>query len=166
MVVVLLLGGSLLLFDCGWGSGYCYVVFCMLLCRGCSFCSGCRILSFCILLSCGLVLHIWSMLGHFWCLRDLVDCHFVACCDCLVWLLFCDWLCLWCCFVSMVCYDLPHRLRWSRAGPLGRNLLLAILSHFWVAHTGRLHQTWLCKHGEPGLCWSVLLVDLISCCCF
>ena len=58
MVVVLLLGDNLLLFDCGWGLGYCYVVFYMILCHGCSFCSGCKILFLCILLSCGLVLHI------------------------------------------------------------------------------------------------------------
>ena len=46
MVAVLLLGGSLLLFDCGQGSGYCYAVSCMPLCHDCSFCSGCKILFF------------------------------------------------------------------------------------------------------------------------
>ena len=35
MVAVSLLGGSLWLFDCGWGLGCCYVVSCMLLCHGC-----------------------------------------------------------------------------------------------------------------------------------
>ena len=38
MVVVSLLGGSLLLFDCGLGLVYCHAASCMLLCHGCSFC--------------------------------------------------------------------------------------------------------------------------------
>ena len=99
MVVVLLLGGSLLLFDCELGSGYCYVVSCMLLCHGWSFCSGCRILFLCILLSCALILHIWSMSDHFLDLRGLVDCHFAVHCDQLV------------CFDSMIfldCFKLMH----------------------------------------------------------
>ena len=141
-VAVLLLGGSLSLFGYGSGSVYCLVASCMLLCRGCSFCSGCRILFSCIQLSCGLVLHIWSMLVHFWGLRVLMDYWFVVRCDRLVWLLFCGWmclnLCLWCCFVSMVRYDLLCQLCWSWTGLLVMKLLLVILSHFLVARTVRL----------------------------
>ena len=64
-------------------------------CRGSGSCSVCRRLCpYCIRSSCDLVLHIWSMWGHFYCLKSLVSCcenHYNR----MVWLYMSGGLCMW-----------------------------------------------------------------------